>query len=563
MALLPMAIYAGIGALSITAEPADYFACGRRVSAVFSGLLLAAATCGAVGILCLTGAFFVAGFDAICIAIGCVAGLVVMALLIAPYLRKHGAYTVPGFLGDRLRNRFMRILAAGLLCVPVLLVIVAELRAGSFALALLTGQSMAMATALLTLVLLATVVPGGMRSLTWSGVAQAIFVLLALAVPVGIIGVGETNLPLPQLSHGPVLRSLGRNEVLSGVPVVVPAPLAFDLPGTDWAVVAKRFATPFGAVGALAFALMSFVVMAGVAGAPWLLPRLTTTPSVYEARKSLGWATFFLGFLMVTIASAAVFLRDALMDIIAAGPAAAMPAWVLQLADMGLAQVPQRAERLAVSSFAFQRDGVLLGIPMIGHLPDAFQYLLLAGGVAAALVAAATASMALAGILGEDVINGISWEPLPTGLRILVARIAVAAVVVAAAAVAAITAADPLKLLLWALGLSAATAFPALVLSIWWKRLSVFGTTLGIGAGFGVTVLAIIAAEAGWLGVNSALAGAFGLPVAFAVAICVSILVPSADRHALEITRDIRIPGGETIYDKEQRLQRLKQRQRL
>jgi cation/acetate symporter len=122
--------------------------------------------------------------------------------------------------------------------------------------------------------------------------------------------------------------------------------------------------------------------------------------------------------------------------------------------------------------------------------------------------------------------------------------------------------ADPLMLLLWALALSAGTAFPLLVLSIWWKRLNGWGALAGLAAGFGVTVLAILAGEAAVSPVNSALAGVLGAPAAFLAAILVSRITPAPERHVLEMTRDLRMPGGETLFDREMRLLRLKQRQR-
>jgi len=562
MILIPVAGYAGIGALAFTQEPPEFFAAGRRVPAVFVGLPLAISAIGAVGIVATTGVFFIAGFDAICLVIGGVAGLVAMALLLAPFLRKHGAYTVPSFIGRRLHSRFLRLLAGALLAVPILLVIVAELRMGATALALLTGHSTAVLSLLFGVAVLATLIAGGMRSLAWSNVAQAIVVVLALAVPTAIVGVIETNLPIPQLSHGPVLRGLGRSEVLQGVPMIAPAPLALNLPGQELAVAAKRFAAPFGDVGSLGFVLMSLVMMAGLGAAPWLLPRLTTTPSVYEARKSLGWAVFVFGFVMVTVASIAVFLRDAVMDAVVAGAGVPLPAWLGQLAEMGLAQLPKPGERLAVSSFAFQRDAMIFALPMVSRMPAAFLDLLLAGAVAAALLGASTATMALAAILSEDVLGGLSWEPLPARLNVLVGRGAIAAAVLLATLLGIAAGGDPLMLFLWAVALSAATAFPVLVLAVWWKRLTTWGAVLGMISGFALTLVLIVATEAQWIGIRSPLAGALGVPLAFAVAIIVSQLVPELDRAMIEAVRDIRVPGGETLHDKELRLLRLKQRQR-
>lgn len=560
--LLPIAAYAGIGALAYCKEPADFFASGRRVPSVYAGLTLALSACGAVGIVVTTGVFYAIGFDAISLVVGGIAGLVAMALLLAPFLRKHGAYTVPGFLGQRLRSRTVRVLAAALLSVPVLLVLIAELRIGAWALGAMTGQPAGPLAALLALTVVAILAPGGMRSLTWSNAAQGILLLMALSVVVAIVGVAETNLPVPQLSQGPVLRGLGRNEVMQGVPIALTAPISLELPEAALVRAPGRFASPFAHIGPLAFSLLSLVMMAGLAAAPWLLPRVSTTTSVYDTRKSIGWATFFFGLIMITVATIAMFMREAVMDIVVAGRPLRLPPWLTSLADLGLAKAPAAGERLSVAAFAIHRDAVLLAFPLAGEMPAAFLHLVLAAAVAASLLAATTAAMALAAILTEDVVGGVSWEPFAPGMRLSIGRIAVAGSVLLALAIGLVAAGDPLTMFLWAVTLSAATAFPVLVLAVWWKLLSAWGAALGMIAGFATTVLAILASQARWLPVDGALAGALGLPIAFAVAIAVSLLMPAPDRRLLETARDIRMPGGETLYDKEMRLLRLKQRQR-
>jgi cation/acetate symporter len=129
----PIALYAAIGATAFTNEPIDYFASGRRVPAFYTGLVLAQTALGATGLVALTGIFFLIGFDALCLVIGGLAGFVVMAILLAPFFRKFGAFTVPSYLGKRFDSRIVRLVAAGVLSVPMLLVIAAEIRIGAHA----------------------------------------------------------------------------------------------------------------------------------------------------------------------------------------------------------------------------------------------------------------------------------------------------------------------------------------------------------------------------------------------------------------------------------------------
>jgi cation/acetate symporter len=562
MLLVPIACFIAIGVLAWTNEPLEFFASGRRVPAVFSGLVLALTAFGATGVVALTGALFTIGFDALCLVIGGIAGFVVMATAIGPYLRKVGAFTVPSFLGRRLRSRGVRLVAAGVMAVPILLLIAAEIRLGAQIASWLTGRPTRLMVPLIVLSILAIIIAGGMRSLTWSSVAQAILTLLAVTVPVGIIGVFETNLPIPQLSHGPTLRLLGRNEIDQGLAVFLAAPLGVEFPAQGLAPVAKRFANAFGSVGSLGFSLMSLSVMAGIAAAPWLLPRLSTVPTVYEARKSIGWAAFLFGVLMITLASVAVFMRDVLMELATSGRIAASPYWLKRLIELGWVQIPSDPGQLPFSRILVERDATLFALPVAAGMPVMLLYLALAGAIAAALSAAANSVMALGSIIAEDVIGGLSWEPPPNGQRLTMARIALIAAGIGGGTIALVAPADPLRLLLWAIALSASAGFPVLILAVWWKRLNAWGAMAGMATGFGVAVLTIIVCEAGNLSVNSALAAVLGVPCALVAAMLASYLSPHPDRHVLEMTRDMRVPGGETVFDREMRLMRLRQRQR-
>ena len=557
MLLGPVALYAAIGIAGWTSAPLDYFAAGRRVPAFYSGLVLAQTAMGATGIVALTGAFFLIGFDALCLGIGGLAGFVVMAVMLAPFLRKFGAFTIPSYLGRRFQSRVLRVLAAALLAVPMLLVLAAELRMGAYAASYLYAPvAPSVLVGFLGLILMVTLSAGGMRSLTWSTAAECIASLIALLVPVAIVAVIVTNLPLPQLSHGPVLRMLGRAESFMGLPIIIPPALAFDLPGEGLEPIAKRFSDALGSVGSLAFPLATLSTMAGIAAAPWLLPRVAATPGVYEARKSLGWATLLFGIVILTLASIAVFMRDYLADIATAAGPVRIPEWLAAMKAQGVAAFDGEAKRLTLSAMSFKRDAVLFALPAAAGLPNSVIYLAAAGAVAAALAAGGASAVALGNVLGEDVVSGLSWAAPAAGVRLAIARIGLAAALLLGAAMAVLAPTDPLKLMLWALALTASTAFPILILSIWWKRTNVFGAIAGLLSGFAVTVLAIYSGEAGWIGLDSMLAAALGVPAALAAAISVTLLTPAPSRHALELVRDIRVPGGEILYDREARLER-------
>lgn len=558
MLIGPIVLFIGIGVAAACREPAEFFAAGRRVPAVYTGLLLAFSAVGATGVVGMTGLYFINGFDAWCIAIGIWAGFVMMALLVAPYLRKHGSYTVPSYLGRRLDNRLTRIVAAGVMLVPMVLVTVAELKMGAYAAGWLSGWSVALVTQLLVLTIIPMLVFGGTRSLTWSNAGQGIVALIALVVPVGIVAALETNLPLPQLSHGPVLRGLGRLEAMQGVPINIAPMLGLDFAGQEMTALVNRIAQPYASVGPISFILMILTVACGIAASPWLLPRTVCTPGVYDTRKSVAWAIVFSGLVLISAASVAVFLRDVLMDQVVGKSPRDLPQWFRQLVELGVAGVKTTGDRVLLVDVGFKRDAVLFSLPIAGGFSAVVLYMALAGAVAAALLAATSAITAIANMLAEDGVAGLMWSP-PPGMRVNVVRLVLPVVAILTGWIAMFIPADPLDLMLWAFALSGSSMFPVIVMSVLWKRLNALGACTGMIAGFVTALLSIMAGEAAWLGVPGALSAVFGIPAGFIGAAIATRFASLPDRHVLTLVRDMRLPGGETIYDREERRQRLKQ----
>jgi cation/acetate symporter len=563
MLLGPIVLYVGIGGFTATTDALDFFAAGRRVPAFFNGLVLATAAFGATGLVTVTGLLFMIGFDALFISIGALAGFVIMAVVLAPFLRKFGAFTVPSYLGRRFDSRPLRILTALLVAVPMVMVMSAEIKLAAEAAVLLSGWSHRQVFLLFFVVLLATLLPGGMRSMTWTSVAQGLAALFAVMIPVAIVASLITTLPIPQLTHGPVLRAVGRAEAVQGLPIILPPLLAFDLPHDGLQPIMKRFADPFGAIGSGAFTLSMLSVLAGVAAAPWLLPRLAAAPGVYEARKTLGWATFLFGVAVMTASSVAVFMRDYLFDLITMPGPAIVPPWLAELAKLGFASITETGTQFSVSSINFTRDGVLYSLPIAAGLPRMLLDMTLAGVVAGGLVAASAAATALGHVLSEDLAMGGTWEPPHGAARLHMGRAGIWLAVGLGILGAAFATADPLRLVLWALALSGATLFPVLVLSIWWKRMNGFGALAGVLTGFVVTVFGILSGLGPGAAIDSAMAAVLGLPAAAVAAVAVTLATPAPSRHVLEFVRDIRVPGGEILYDREMRTQRLKKQRQL
>lgn len=556
----PLLLYATIGLNAGAKEPHDYFASGRRVPAFFNGLILGVAALGGTGFLGLTGALFIAGFDALCLSIGWCAGLVFMAVLFAPYIRKFGTYTIPAFLGRRFDSRTVRIVAAAVVCPPLLLVLIAETRFAAYASAWLLGQPEYSMAAILIVLVSAVLAAGGMRSLTWASVAKAITALLALAIPATIFALMASNLPLPQMTHGNTLRVLTRMEMMRNVPIVIAPPLSLDLAGAGIEPLAKRFVQSFGSVGGLGFVLASLVVAAGIAASPALLPRSGTTPGVYEARKSLGWAVLVAGIVLLTLPAVAVYVRFLLFEQVIGQSPEQLPAWFQVLQQAGIAQMEPGVQPVSLGRLGFERDAVLFALPIAAGFPQVLVYLALIGALAAALMALTASLFALAAIVAEDVMPTSPVETASDRARIGRARVAVAGVGVVAIWLGTTVAADPLQLFLWAMTLSASSSFPVLVLSIWWRRTRAWGAMVGMVSGLGIAAGTMLLAETGGMALPSALAGAIGLPCAMLITVACSLIAPAVGRNVLEQLREMRVPGGETVYDRELRLMRLKSR---
>lgn len=560
MTLGSLALYAAIGVTAYTKLPHDFLLSGRRVPSFYVGLGLAVSALGGTGLVAFTGILFLAGFDGLCLPVGLVTGFVISVLLIAPFLRKFGAPSLPTFLCLRFESNLVRLVAASVVVVPLLLLLVAELRIAQMSIVWLLGLSDGLAVLMAATIVAVTLAAGGTRSLTWSSAAQALTALTTVLLPAAIVAVLMTNLPIPQLSHGPILKSLVRLEEVQAIPVGFADRLAFDLPGQQAQAIVGRYATPFATVGPLAYVLAMLGMMLGLAGSPSLLARSSATSSVYEARKSIGWAVFLSGVVVLTMSAQAVFTRDVLVSQIAGSPTSSLPSGLRALVDMGWAEIVSRAPTLSATGVAFKRDAVLQSLPVLLGFPSSLVNLIVVGVLAAALATAAGSLNQMATILGEDVLGGPVAEPHEPGRRLLVDRGMIAVVAAVGALVAAISSRDPLDLMLWSLAYSAAL-FPVIMLAIWWKRTSALGALAGLAAGCAVTTLGLLLGAAGLFPLAAPLVPAIGAPAALVATLVVTRLSPNPKRHILEMVRDIRVPGGEPIYDRELRLAR-QQRQR-
>jgi cation/acetate symporter len=556
----PILLYGGIGILVPARAIGDYFASGRRVPAFFNGSGLAVSALGGAGMLALTGTFVITGVDAFALSIGWMAGLVFMAVLFTPFLRKFGAYTLPSFFGRRFESRLVRFAAAGVLLVPLMMLIIAEARFAAYAAGWLLGQSERWMAALVLALVSALLALGGMRAMNWSSVAKCIVCYIAIMVPVTIVAVMINKIPLPQMTHGNVLMPLTRAEAARGVPFVVAPAMAVDLPSTASEPLVKRFVQPFGSIGSLGFVLMTFVVAGGIAASPGLLSRAGTAPGVYEARKASGWAVLIVGLIMMTVPAVAIYFRFMVLDQVVGRSTTDLPAWFEMLQQAGIARVEAKTQFLLLSQIGLERDAALFSLPIAAGMPQVLVYLAIVGALAAALAALASSLMAAAAIVSEDIVIALIDEEAPDAARIAVGRIAVCVLGFLAVWIVLLARGDPLEFFLWALNLLAATCFPLLLLSIWWKRTNAWGALAGLATGLALTALLMLLNEYGFIALSSMIAAAISAPCAILAAVTATLLTPVPGRTMVDVVREIRVPGGETVYDREARLARLKVR---
>ena len=536
---------------------------GRRVPAIFTGLALTVTLLGGTTLTALPGLLYLIGFDALFLTVGMTTGLVVFAILIAPYVRKFGAASLPAYLRLRFASPGTGVVAAAVISVPLLLVIVAELKVALMAGSWLTQMSPLALTFSISVLIVLVLVSGGLRSLSWTSAAQGIILMLAVLIPVAVAAILMSQLPIPQLSHGRITRTIMRLELAQGIPDVIADLFAFDLPGTGLEATNRRFAQPFASIGQGAFLMSVLAIMAGVAGHPTLLARVGATPGVYATRKSVGWAICLVSLVFMTMSAVGVFLREIAITDIAGQPAGQLPAWVPGLVARDLIAVDTGTAKLALSSLSIKRDAAFIILLAANEVPTALVYTVIAGLAAAALAGAAVGIYALGIILAEDVISGPRSELAADGPRRMVLRLSFVAMAMLGAWMALVVPGDPLELLMWSLALTGSTAFPVLLLSIWWKRCNGWGAMAGLLVGLAVAVVAMLGGELAGFGLPGPMAAVAGAPAALIASTVASIMTPAPARHVLELVRDLRVPGGDTLYDREVRLALAERRRQM
>ena len=553
MLLAPCLLAGALGAASATDSIPDFFASGRRAPSFFAGLTLAITTLGGIGFVSITGVVTRIGMDGLGLVLGIISGLVLTTVLIAPFFRKCGAYSLPSYFGLRFESRLLRIVTAIFLAIPCVLIAAAEIRLAAVVGGWISGQPAALIVALGGGLVTALAAMGGMRSLTWTSAGWGIIAVIAICVPATIVSLMVSNVPLPQMMHGNMLRGSSNIERVQAMSQLAAQWWQFELPNAGLQPFGNRFLAMFSNVGRLAMPLSILVIATGIAALPATLQRTGTVPSVHDARKALSWAVLIAGFMLLTLLSISGFLRAYIVQQVVGAAGDGLPLWFQSLEQMGVAGVVTKTKTVTLSGVLLARDGAILAMPTAAGLPLTIILLTLAGAMAAALAAAMAQVVALGTMIAEDVVHGGRRAPPDDGVRLLTARLGMVVAGMLSATLAFVVR-DPLALALAGLTLVAGGVFPILLLSILWKRITRFGAMVGALAGIAMTTLLVATSALGINPLPMVLAAAVGGPLSFVVAALVSQITPAPSRRMLELVRDMRVPGGEAIYDREMRL---------
>ena len=530
---MTICIYAVIGVLARTAQVSQYYVAGREVPPVFNGMATAADWMSGASFVGMAGSLYILGYDGLAFVVGWTGGYVLVAILLAPYLRKFGAYTVPDFLGSRYGGNAARLIGIVILFCCSFTYVTAQ----TYATGIITSRFLQIPFEWavfigLTGILVCSML-GGMRGVTWTQVAQYIVLIVAYMLPVVILSYQVTGVPIPQLMYGGVLEKITALEQSFGIE--------------------KMTVVPFTHYNPLNFFGLILCLMLGTASLPHILMRFFTTPSVKAARMSVGWALLFIFLLYFTAPAYATFAKYEIYANVIGSQITALPDWVELWSNVGLLTVNDANSDgiLQYAELSINRDIVVLATPEIAGLPYVIAGLVAAGGLAAALSTADGLLLAIANAFSHDVYYRMVNPKADAETRLIVARVLLVVIAFGAAMLARTKPADILSMVAWAFSIAASGLFPALVLGIWWKRINTPGAISGMLVGFGVCLWYLVGTRYGgqdlWFGVGNISAGLFGIPAGFATMIVVSLLTKAPSAEMQRFIDELRVPRGKSL----------------
>ena len=432
-----LAVYAIIGVATRTAQISEYYVAGRRVPAFYNGMATGADWMSAASFVGMAGTLFLLGYDGLAWVLGWTGGFVLVSILVGPYLRKFGAYTVPDFLSFRYGGNFARFLGVIVLVCCSFTYVTAQIYGTGLIASRFLGMKFEIAVFAGLVGILLCAMLGGMRAVTWTQIAQYIVLIVAYLVPIVILSTQHYGIPIPELTYGKAIAQIGEREmqlVKDGLAVLCNKEAC--PPGT-----LRPHIQPFMNYTPLNFFGIIFCMMVGTASLPHILMRYFTTPSVKEARDSVAWSLLFIFLLYFSAPAYAAFSKLEVYTNIIGRDLTAIRPWLFQWGELGLIQIcgKNAANLQAVldackaiaghpgvlrfQDFVINTDVIVLSTPEIAGLPYVISGLVAAGGLAAALSTADGLLLAIANALSHDVYYKMLDPNAATIRRLTVARV--------------------------------------------------------------------------------------------------------------------------------------------
>jgi len=560
------ALYMGIAVWAKAGSTKEFYVAGGGVNPVANGMATAADWMSAASFISMAGLIAFMGYGGSVFLMGWTGGFVLLAMLLAPYLRKYGKFTVPEFIGDRFYSRTARIVAVVCLIICSVTYVIGQMKGigvafsrfleVSYDVGLLIGMGIVFFYAVL----------GGMKGITYTQIAQFCVLILAYTIPAVFISLHLTGNPFPQLGLG---------STMAGSDVYLLDRL--DQVVTDLGFAEYTTSERLSTLNMFAYTLS---LMIGTAGLPHVIIRFFTVPKVKDARTSAGWALAFIAILYTSAPAVAGMARLNLINTIEPAPGENLvyeerPQWFKNWETTGLlkfedkngdGKIQYTSDKATNEMVKVDRDIMVLANPEIAQLPNWVIALVAAGGLAAALSTAAGLLLAIASAISHDLLKGVIAPDITEKQELMASRIAMAAAIAGAGYLGFNPPDFAAGTVALAFGLAASSIFPALMMGIFSKRINKEGAIAGMIAGITVTLLYVfqhkgvmfIASTSflgdmppNWfLGIEPNAFGAIGAAVNFGTAFVVSRMTQEPPEEVQELVEHIRVPSGvEAAHD--------------
>jgi cation/acetate symporter len=544
----------------------------------------------AASFISMGGALSAQGFAGLAYVMGWTGGYLLLAVFLGPYLRQFGAYTIPDFLGARFGGNIPRVIGVIGAIACSFTYLIAQVTGVGLIVARFIGLDFNIGVFVGLLGVLFCSVLGGMKSVTWTQVAQYIILIISYLVPVVYLSWSMFTLPIPELTYGRLLqenntralqitrdakeketRALWQKEAdeanakikAGGLPegevetlraqAATAARQAIAPAASETAKFGRYLSVPTG-VGMWNFLALTFCLMVGTAGLPHILTRYYTTPSVRQARTSVAWSLFFIFLLYFTAPAYAAFARFTIYAKLVGTKMAELPRWVTLWQPAGLFSVVDKNGDGVIQWADFvvrSTDFVVLSMPEIAGLPFVITGLVMAGGLAAALSTADGLLLTIANAISHDLYYNVINPRTSLAVRLTITKVLLVVTALISAYVATYRVAIIVELVAWAFSLAAASFFPALVMGIWWKRANKAGACWGMAVGLAITTYYMIGSRffgVSWFGTQTIASAIFGLPAGVLTIWIVSLLTAPPPKAVQDLVVNVRYPKSGQAY---------------